>query len=223
MYTYVPPILTVDAVILAIIKGKLSVLLHQRPKEPFKGQWALPGAYCSRDQSTAEALEERVRSKMDVNFTTLPYFEQLYVFDTKGRDPRGPTISVTYLGVTRQGDYTLNTAENSCNFFAITDLPELAFDHADIIKVAVKRLSSKLLYTDIIKYILPHEFTLTELQDAYQQITGTEFDKRNFRKRFLNLDVITPSQKKTTGAAHRPAQLYEFKKQQGLEELTRAF
>jgi 8-oxo-dGTP diphosphatase len=221
MYNYIPPILTVDAVILALVDDQLSVLLHQRPNEPFKGQWALPGAYCSKDQRIIEALQERVQHKIDVSFTRLPYFEQLYTFDTANRDPRGPTVSVGYLGITRPDDYTIPANARS-RFFPVAELPALAFDHADIVQAAVERLRSKLLYTDIVKYALPKHFTLTQLQAAYETITTNSFDKRNFRKRYLSLDVIRSTNRKSTGSAHRPAELYTFAGH-ALQEFTRAF
>lgn len=211
MYKYAPPILAVDAVILTLGDSRLSVLLHQRPQEPFKGMWALPGAYCSQEQSITEALRDRVQNKIGIHFSRLPYFEQLYTFDTKGRDPRGPTVSVAYLGITRPDDYGTSKEQSATSqFFSIESLPQLAFDHSVIIASAVSRLRSKLLYTDLIKYALPRYFTLTQLQDAYELVLYAQFDKRNFRKRFLGLDVITPSTHKLTGNAHRPAQLYEF-------------
>lgn len=223
MYEYVPPIVTVDAIILSIIDGRLNVLLHRRPNEPFEGSWALPGAYCSRDEALQTVLARTIDRKLDVEFDSVPYFEQLYTFDTGQRDPRGPTLSVSYLGLARPEEYHTQPAETAgSRFFNVQKLPDVAFDHNTIIGVAVDRLRSKLFYTDIIKYVLPKQCTLTQIQEAYELVAGFEFDKRNFRKKFLALDVLKVSPNKLTGTAHRPAQLYEFRGDK-LIEFTKTF
>lgn len=223
MNDYIPPIVTVDAIILSIIDGHLEVLLHRRPYEPFEGSWALPGAYYSKGDDLQTVLGRTVERKLDVEFNSTPYFEQLYTFDAGQRDPRGPTISVSYMGFVRPGAFSSQPKETAgSRFFRVNQLPELAFDHENIIGVAVDRLRSKLLYTDIIKYILPKQCTLTQIQEAYEQIVGIEFDKRNFRKKLLALDVLEASPDKLTGTTHRPAQLYGFKGE-NLTEFTKAF
>lgn len=223
MDEYTPPIVAVDAVLLSIIGSHLEVLLHLRPYAPFEGSWALPGAYYSKGDDLQAVLRRTIDQKVDVQFTSIPYFEQLYTFDAGQRDPRGPTISVSYMGLIQPETFHVQPEENAgSRFFGVNQLPELAFDHESIIGVAVNRLRSKLLYTDMIKYILPKQCTLTQIQEAYEQIIGLKFDKRNFRKKFLALDVLEASPHKLTGATHRPAQLYGFKGE-GLTEFTKAF
>ena len=87
---YVAPTLVVDAVIFQLVEGKLSVLLMQRPNEPFKGAWALPGGYNPQGETTSVALERIVEQKTGISIIKdLSYIEQLYTFDTVARDPRG--------------------------------------------------------------------------------------------------------------------------------------
>lgn len=218
---YVPPTLTVDAVLFQLIAGALSVLLIERPNEPFKGSWALPGGYNAEGETTRDALQRIVAQKAGVDLSKdLSYVEQLYTFDTVARDPRGHAVSVTYMGCGRDISPIVGDAHTA--FFAIDNLPKLAYDHADIIRYAHERLKAKLTYTNAIYAFLPERFTLTELQSAYEAILGRELDKRNFRKKFLGLGLIHQTDEMNRGGAHRPARLYRFNSP-SLEALVRSF
>lgn len=218
---YVPPILTVDAVVFQIAAGSLEVLLLRRPRDPFKGEWALPGGYNARGETTTEALHRIVKQKTGVDVhTDLSYVEQLYTFDNVGRDPRGHAVSVTYMGCGK--DITVPETDSSAKFIAVNNLPELAYDHADIIGYARERLIAKLTYTNAIRAFLEKRFTLTQLQTAYEIIFDREFDKRNFRKKFLSLGLIHETDELWREGAHRPAKLYEFNSDT-LESLSRSF
>jgi 8-oxo-dGTP diphosphatase len=217
---YVAPILTVDAVIFQLIGSQLNVLLLQRPNEPFKHNWALPGGYNPEGETTMQALERIIAEKTGVSVTKdLSYIEQLYTFDTVARDPRGHAVSVTYMGCGREVTPRDN---DGVAFFPVKNLPELAYDHADIIRYAHERLISKLSYTNAVYAFLPPTFTLAELQVSYEAIFGYELDKRNFRKKFLSLNLIHETGKMKRDGAHRPAKLYSFN-QQSLASLPRSF
>lgn len=218
---YTPPILTVDAVIFQISNGALEVLLLKRPNDPFKGEWALPGGYNAKGETTTEALERIVDQKAGVNIKKdLSYIEQLYTFDNVDRDPRGHAVSVTYMGCGR--DIELRDAGGHVAFLDANNLPELAYDHANIIKYARERLIAKLTYTNAVSAFLEKRFTLTQLQAAYEIIFGHEIDKRNFRKKFLSLELIHETDELWRDGAHRPAKLYEFNSKT-LESLSRSF
>lgn len=218
---YVAPTLTVDAVIFQITSGTLEVLLLQRQNEPFKGAWALPGGYDGIGETTTDALHRIVREKAGVDTARdLSYIEQLYTFDTVDRDPRGHAVSVTYMGCGK--DITPRGGNSPAQFFPIDSLPELAYDHAAIIRLAHERLIAKLTYTNAVGAFLPEKFTLTQLQSAYESIFGHEFDKRNFRKKFLSLGLIQETGETWREGAHRPAMLYEFCSK-SLESLSRSF
>ncbi len=218
---YVPPILTVDAVIFQIANGSLEVLLLKRPRDPFKGEWALPGGYNARCETTTEALHRVVKQKTGVDVhADLSYIEQLYTFDNVGRDPRGHAVSVTYMGCGK--DIVVPGTGSSAKFVPVNALPELAYDHAEIIAYARERLVAKLTYTNAIQAFLEKRFTLTQLQTAYEIIFDREFDKRNFRKKFLRLGLIHETDELWREGAHRPAKLYEFNSST-LESLARSF
>lgn len=217
---YIAPTLTVDAVIFQLIDNALNVLLIRRPNEPFKNSWALPGGYNPVGETTIDALTRIIKEKTGITIDTdLRYIEQLYTFDTIARDPRGHAVSVTYTGYGREIG---STAGDAIAFIPVSQLPDLAYDHADIIKYAHDRLISKLSYTNAVFAFLPPTFTLAELQSAYEEIFGHELDKRNFRKKFLSLNLIHETTEMKRTGAHRPARLYEFNTQ-ALESLPRSF
>ena len=218
---YIAPPLTVDAVIFQISNGALEVLLIKRPNEPFRGEWALPGGYNAKGETTTTALRRIVSQKAGVDIENdLRYIEQLYTFDTIARDPRGHAVSVTYMGCGR--NITLRDSGSHVAFLDVNNLPELAYDHARIIQYARERLISKLTYTNTVSAFLEKHFTLTQLQSSYEVIFGREFDKRNFRKKFLSLNLIHETNELWRDGAHRPAKLYEFNSET-LESLSRSF
>lgn len=219
---YLPPILTVDSVIFQIIDNEFSVLLIQRANEPFKGCWSLPGGYNAAGETTQDALKRIMEKKTGVSIDKLPLVEQLYTFDTIARDPRGHAVSVTYTGLGRNTIPKESKTTQKPGFFNITNLPELAYDHKHIVEYAHERLASKITYTNAIFALLPELFTLTQLQKAYETVFGRELDKRNFRKKFLSLELIKPTDEFVREGAHRPARLHKFNKQQ-LEVFTRGF
>ena len=220
MSEYRAPTLTVDAVIFQLVDNQLSVLLVRRQNEPFKLDWALPGVYNQIDETTTQAFQRALEKKGGIKALYLKHHEQLFTFDTIARDPRGHAVSITYLGLGEELHPSTLLEEPA--FFAINNLPQLAFDHADIIHYAHDRLKAKLTYTNSIFAVLPEFFTLTQLQKAYEAVLGRELDKRNFRKKFLSLNLMHETDKMFREGAHRPAKLYTFNKQ-SLESLSRSF
>ncbi len=220
---YTAPILTVDNVVLQLINNQLSVLLIQRTQEPFKDFWALPGGYNPAGETTHDAMKRVLKTKGGVDVDDLRYIEQLYTFDTVARDPRGHAVSVTYMGLGKDLEPKLSKTTQNPHFYPITHLPDqIAYDHEKIIKYAHERLKSKVTYTNAVYALLPKLFTLSQLQSAYEAVLCTPLDKRNFRKKFLSLDLIQKTTEMHREGAHRPAQLYKFNSQ-SLESLSRSF
>lgn len=210
-YVYHPPTLTVDCVIFQLIDSKLHVLLIKRAAEPFKGEWSLPGGYNAAGSTTLEALQRVLTLKVGLHLDDFPLVEQLYTFDTVARDPRGHAVSVSYMCLGNNLSPTHKQSEHLPTFMPIDNLPELAFDHSDVVRYARDRLRSKITYTTAIFALLPETFTLTQLQTAYEAIHGSVLDKRNFRKKFLAHDVLKPTKAYFQDGAHRPALLYRFR------------
>ncbi len=209
-YDYPRPMVTVDVVIFTVREERLQVLLVQRKKPPFAGQWALPGGFIGMEESLEEAALRELAEETGV---TQAYLEQLYTYGDPHRDPRGRVITVAYFALIPAG--TPIRAEggddaSQARWFPVNDLPALAFDHADIIAYAVRRLRYKLEYTAVGFELLPAEFTLSELQRVYEIILGEPLDKRNFRRRILQANIIEATPHFRTGEG-RPARLYRYR------------
>lgn len=205
--TYTPPILTVDSVVFQIHQGALQVLLIRRKRDPFAGAWALPGGYNPEGETTAQAMGRILEAKAGLPAGQLAYVEQLYTFDTTARDPRGHSVSVTYLGLGYDIVPVLSSTTESPDWHS-AHTTEVAYDHAEIIAYARKRLQSKIMYTNVIVTMLPRVFTLSDVQMAYQAILDKELDKRNFRKWLLAQGIVSATTEYRKSGAHRPALLY---------------
>jgi 8-oxo-dGTP diphosphatase len=205
------PAVTVDVVIFSLRDGDLKVLLIRRAAPPFKGKWAIPGGYVHPDEALDEAAQRELEEE-----TGLPdvYLEQLYTFGAPKRDPRGRVITVAYFALVSD-DVTVRAGDDAAEaaWHSVYDLPDLAFDHDEILSYALQRLRYKLEYTAVGFELLPNEFTLTELQTAYEIVLGEKLDKRNFRRRILEAGILAETSKYREGEGQgRPAQLYRYKK-----------
>lgn len=207
---YRGPTVTVDSVTFRINHEQLEVLLIRRSREPFKNSLALPGSYNAAGETTFQALERTLRHKAGLDLAAARYTEQLYTFDTIARDPRGHAISVTYMSLGRSNELVLSHTVEEPQFYAVANLPELAYDHDEIIDYAHTRLRHKITYTNAVFALLANEFTFSQLQIAYEAILGKSLDKRNFRKKIMSLDLIRETGNMHRDGAHRPAKLYTF-------------
>jgi 8-oxo-dGTP diphosphatase len=198
-----------DVVIFTIKDGELQVLLIKMKKAPFTGCWAAPGGLVKPAESVDSAAKRILQEKTGVSNV---YLEQLYTFGKVDRDPFGRVVSVAYFALIPYTGLMLRTTEEyeDVRWYPVNKLPKLAYDDDEIISCAIQRLKSKLGYTNIIYSLLPHEFTLSELQKIYEIILGKQFDKRNFRKKFLSLQLVKTTGTKRIGEANRPAELYTF-------------
>ena len=202
---------TVDVVIFTIRDDALSVLLVKRGIEPNLGDWAIPGGFVLDHESLDEAALRELREETGVADV---YLEQLYTFGDPGRDPRGRVVTVAYYALIAADRAPLEAGTDAAEaqWWPVGKLPEqLAFDHAHILDYAIQRLRAKIGYTTVGFQLLPKEFTLGQLQSVYEAILGKPLDKRNFRKRIEQLDVLTPLESWRRGGASRPARLYTFK------------
>ncbi len=208
-YLYPRAALTVDCVVFGFDEQELRVLLIERGLEPFKGHWALPGGFVRLDETLDEAAFRELKEETGLEKV---FLEQLYTFSTVDRDPRERVISVAYYALTKLADHRTRAATDAADaqWFRISQIPALAFDHADIFSKALERLRGKLTYQPIGFELLPAKFTLSQLQRLYEAVLGTALDKRNFRKKVLSYDLLIPLNEQLREGPHRPAQLFRF-------------
>lgn len=205
------PSVAVDLLVFTIKDDKLQVVLVKRGLEPFKGGWALPGGFVRIDESVDTAAKRELAEETGLRDV---YLEQLFTFGEVNRDPRDRVITISYFALTPYAKITLEAATDvtEAKLFPVSMLPELAFDHREIIQVGLERLRGKIQYSSIVFGLMPDQFRLSQLQKVYEIILGTEIDKRNFRKKMASLDLLKDTGKMEVDGAHRPAKLYSFKK-----------
>ncbi len=199
---------TVDVVIFTLREGDLQVLLVKRKNPPFEGRWAIPGGYVEVDESLEDAAARELYEETSVQDV---HIEQLYTFGAPNRDPRGRVVTVAYFALVpaalavQAGDDA-----SDAQWKSIRRLPAMAFDHTQIVQYALKRLRYKLEYSAVGFQLLPPAFTLSDLQQAYEIVLGEQLDKRNFRRRILQAEIIEETGGYRTSEG-RPAKLYRFR------------
>ena len=209
-YEYPHPAVTVDVVIFTIRDRQLKLLLVKRAGEPYRGKWALPGGFVQLEESLDAGASRELEEETGVSGV---FLEQLYTFGKPGRDPRERVITVAYYALVPSDKLQIRAATDAeaVGWFGMDELPELAFDHAEIVAMAHQRLVAKLDYSTIAFQFMPERFTLSELQEVYEIILRQEMDKRNFRKWVLALEQIEETEEERRGGIHRPARLYRVK------------
>ena len=218
---YERPSVTVDIVILTVIGQDLKVLLIKRKMPPYRGSWAVPGGFVGIKESLDEAARRELYEETGVEDV---YLEQLYTFGNPDRDPRTRVITVAYYALVEAGKVKTLQAGSDADkvvWWSMDNLPELAFDHRQILDYTLERLRGKLRYSNIAFHLLPEKFTLTELQRVYEVIKGEKLDKRNFRKGLSIREPNQPDKGKKTymleelpetrpGGNYGPTKLFRF-------------
>lgn len=209
---------TVDIVLLSVIDSELGVLLIKRKEDPFKDQWALPGGFLDvhGDQDVLTAAKRELEEETGLSNI---FIEQLYTFSKKLRDPREAfasepirIISVAHFALI---DHTkVNTVAGSdaseTKWFKISELPPIAFDHSDIISMAIDRVRNKVNYTNVGFELLPEKFTIPELQTVIEKVIGQKLDRNNFRTKVLSLNILTPLNEKKIEGKGKPSIYYSL-------------
>jgi 8-oxo-dGTP diphosphatase len=199
----------VHVVIFALRRGDLQVLLIRRRRPPETGRWAIPGGLVEHDEALETAAARTLAEETGLADV---FLEQLYTFGDPGRASQHRTVTVAYFAAVpadRVVPRTTEDADHVC-WWSIYDLPQLAFDHGDILSYALTRLRYKLEYTAVGFELLPEAFTLTELQTAYEIVLGEDLDKRNFRRKILGAGIIERAGGYRAGEG-RPARLYRYR------------
>ena len=208
-YEYPRAALTVDCVVFGLDDEDLKVMLIQRGLPPFEGEWALPGGFVRIEETVDEAARRELAEETGLSKV---FLEQLYTFSAIDRDPRERVVSVAYYALVNLVDHRVQAATDAreAAWFPVDDVPSLAFDHAEILGVALHRLRGKLSYQPIGFELLPKKFALSRLQHLYEVVLERELDKRNFRKKVLATGLLIETNEVQQDVAHRAARLYRF-------------
>ncbi|MCW8974741.1 MAG: NUDIX hydrolase [Sedimenticola sp.] len=207
-YEYPHPAVTTDVAVFTLRQQQLQLLLVRRGEDPYRGMWALPGGFLEIDEDLESCAKRELKEETGVSDL---YIEQLFTFGRPDRDPRERIISVTYFALVPSNKLEIRAGSDAADaaWHSLNTLPELAFDHAEIIQQAQERLAAKTLYSTIAFQLLPPTFTLSELQSVYEILRNETLDKRNFRKWILSLNLLTETGEKRMSGNHRPAKIYQ--------------
>lgn len=208
----------VDNVIFSIdtSTNRLLVLLIKRKEPHFQGNWSLPGTLVRQGESLEAAARRTLAEKIIVKNL---YLEQLYTFGGPNRDPRESPesfgcryLSVSYFALVRfEEAELLYPTHQETTWYQVKAVPQLAFDHNQILGYGYQRLRNKLEYSPIAFEVLPEVFTLNDLYQFYSTVLGENFaDYSNFRSRLLKLGILFDTGVKESRGAGRPATLYRF-------------
>lgn len=221
-----PVAVTVDVALVTATKGTLRTLLVRRDQAPFEGRLALPGGFVREGESLERTAERVLRDKAGVEGV---FLEQLYTFGSPARDPRMRIVTVAYYALVDPARFdAAEAATPSSARIASLSVPwegetggpvdamvedqivDLAFDHADILGMVVKRIRGKLDYSPIGFQLLPAAFTLRQLQRVHETVLGTSVNKDSFRRRMLATGQLEATGERQADVGHRPAELYRF-------------
>ncbi|MDD3014408.1 MAG: NUDIX domain-containing protein [Candidatus Gastranaerophilales bacterium] len=198
---YTNPAVTVDIVIFSVFDDTLKVLLIKRKYQPFDNCWAIPGGFVDYNEPLESAALRELEEETGIKDV---YLEQLHTIGTPGRDPRERTVSVVYFALLNSKNFKIKAQSDAkeAAWFNVKELPELAFDHNDILSCAIETLRLKLENFPIAKELLSDNFTLNQLQKLYEIILDRKIDEGRFKCEILKMNFI-----EKTGA-----HVYGFKK-----------
>jgi 8-oxo-dGTP diphosphatase len=199
--------LSVDCVIFGFDENKLKVLLIRSDLKKYKGKWSLLGDLIKPaedlDKSAYRILQQRTGLD-DI------YLEQVHTFGEIKRHPAGRVITVAYYSLINIQHHKLKIYDNELHWHDVKNVADLAFDHQEIFDTCYRRLQKRILEHPLGFNLLPKKFSLRELQNLYESILDTKMDRRNFRKKFFSMDLLTDLNEMEQDVPHRPGKLYQF-------------
>ncbi len=201
--------LSIDCVIFGFEKSRLEILLIKRARNPAKARWALPGGFIKKEELVEDSVKRILKATTGLQNI---YLEEIKVFDELDRFPLWRVFTIGYFALISPERYKLTTGIDTTEvkWFPLADLPELPFDHKKIIDAALNKLRNRVKHGPIGFELLPLKFTLPQLQNLYETILDKKVDKRNFRKKIMNMYLIRRLKEKDKYNIKRAAYLYKF-------------
>ena len=208
-YNYPHPAVATDSVVFGFDGERLQVLLIERGIEPFKGCWAFPGGFLRMNESADEGALRELKEETNLDAERL---EQFHTFSSVNRDPRERVISIAYFALIKISEVKGGDDAKRAQWFDIEDIPQLAFDHDLILRIALTRLKEKIHFEPIGFDLLPEIFKMSELQKLYEAILEVKFDRRNCAKKMNALGILAPTEERQANTASRIPVKYRFNK-----------
>ncbi|MCY1721476.1 NUDIX domain-containing protein [Prolixibacteraceae bacterium Z1-6] len=220
---YPKTLVAVDSIIFGFNQNdlELKLLLLKRNFEPAKGEWSLMGGFLQPDESLDDAAKRIV---LQLTGLADVYMEQLYAFGELDRDPGGRIVSISYFSLIKINEYDRQLAkENGARWIPLSEIPELIFDHSEMVENALRKLRIRARTQPIGFELLPEKFTIPQLQRLYEAIYQMPFDKRNFRRKLLSMGLLEKMDEKEKETSKKGAYYYQFNKEKYEELLQKGF
>jgi ADP-ribose pyrophosphatase YjhB (NUDIX family) len=213
-------LVAVDCIIFGFDQNELKLLVTKRSFPPEKGKWSLIGGFVEEDESLDDAAK-RVLYKL----TGLKniFMEEVKVFSEIDRDPMERTISVAYYALIKINEQLKLSAEYGAKWFSLDALPELIFDHMEMVEAAHEKLKWMAKHQPIGFELLPKKLTIPQLRRLYEAIYEKELDKRNFSRKILAMNMLEKLDEKDKTSSKKGAFLYRFDKNRYRELLRKGF
>jgi ADP-ribose pyrophosphatase YjhB (NUDIX family) len=203
-------LVAVDCIIFGFDGKHIQALLVKRDFEPKRGKWSLMGGFVNANESIDAAA---ARILKELTGLTNIYMEQLYCFGNVNRDSAGRVVSIAYFALINIADYIQQLQPtHEAHWFPLNKLPDLIFDHKEMVHKAKERLQQKVANHPIGFELLPRKFTLPQLQSLYEAIYESPLDKRNFARKILELDILKKLNQKEKESSRKGAFYYVFDK-----------
>lgn len=182
-------LLAVDCIIFGYDGQELKLLVIQRGFAPCKGEWSLVGGFVQLDETTDQAAKRVLRKLTGLD---VMYLEQLHTFSELKRDTEERTVSVAYFALIDLQKYRQQLSEDfHPAWFPINRAPHLIFDHNQMVELAKEKLRYKAALHPLLFELLPAKFTIPQLQNLYECVYDTSFDKGNFSRKILSTQLLT--------------------------------
>lgn len=199
---------SVDCVIFCYDDKQLKVLLIKSDLEEFSGLSSLLGDLVRPDEDIDTASYRILKERTGMDDV---YLEQVQAFGAIDRHPSGRVITIAYYSLIDIKSHRLQLDNNELNWYPVSHIRKMAFDHKLIIDSCLKRLQDQILDNPIVFNLLPQKFSLRELQELYEAILGVKLDRRNFRKKMAIKDWLEDVGEMEEDVPHRPGKLYSLR------------
>lgn len=206
-YKYPHPSVTTDCVIFTFDGTKLRVLLVQRGIEPYKGQWAMPGGFLRMNESAEKGALRELQEETGMKAA---YIKQFHAFTEPRRDPRERVITIAYYALAKMQEVKGADDAADAQWFALDEVPSLAFDHDLILRTALNELRKQIHFEPVGFELLPEKFTIKELQNLYEAILDVHFDRRNFYNKMKRLEILVQQEETSNPSTKKEAYLFKF-------------
>lgn len=219
-YKYPHPSVTTDCVIFGFDGIKLKVLLVERGMAPYKGRWAFPGGFLNMDESAEEGALRELKEETGLEGA---YIRQFHTFSAPQRDPRERVITIAYYALVRMREVKGGDDASDARWFALDEVPPLAFDHDQILRKAEKTLRQQIHFEPVGFELLPEKFTIKQLQNLYEAILDMRFDRRNFYNKMRRLGMLELTGDTANPSQRREANLFSFNAEKYAELKSKGF